>query len=458
MGNTTDAKTKVVNTFQDLIKTVYSNLRMLGTSLIYSEDTLKNTIRSRQDDLFGTDDQTISEAESEILNFINRRKKQSDRTSLIDLRNHFSKKPFGWYPNAIWSVTAKLYKRGKIEVKQDSNLLEDADFLNALLNSSNYSNTLLEPQTEIDQSQVKKLKQVYSEAFDENCNVKEGKDVANAFKGKLKGMFGELNQLLARKNEYPFLSALSDFNEKLKRWSNKEYTYYLTNLKDFEDELLDTKEDLIDPIKRFINGDQITIYDSIRNLLNGDTSNLEYIEGNELDTLKDLMNNSKPFKGDAIKNAKQAMDVLTKKVLDQIDHEKSSAIQAIEESIKKLKEKEDYSKLKDSQQSSIVEPLEAELTKVSNSKYIANLRDVKTRVTDTIYTNQLNEMSRLTMPESDSEDGEVSEPKVHYIKKTNVPVQFHKSELKSESDVDEYVETLRKALKEQIKSNRRIEL
>ena len=103
-------------------------------------------------------------------------------------------------------------------------------------------------------------------------------------------------------------------------------------------------------------------------------------------------------------------------------------------------------------------PLEEELTKVANSKYIANLRDVKTRVTDTLYTKQLNEMLRLTMPESDSEDGEVSEPKVHYIKKTNVPVQFHKSELKSESDVDEYVETLRKALKEQIKDNRRIEL
>lgn len=457
MGNTTDAKTKVVNAFQDLIKTVYSNLRMLGASQ-YSEDTLKNTIRSRQDDLFGTDDQTISEAESEILNFINRRKKQSDRTSLIELRSHFSKKPFGWYSNAIWSVTAKLYKRGKIEVKQNSNLLEDEEFLAALLNSSNYSNTILEPQTEIDQSQVKKLKQVYSDAFDENCNVKEGKDVANAFKAKLKDMSVDINQLLARKNEYPFISFLSDFSEKLYRWTNKEYTYYLTNLKDFEDELLDTKEELIDPIKRFINGDQIKIYDSVIKRLNGDISNLDYIEGDELGTLKDLKNNPRPFKGDAIKNAKQAMDSLTKKVLDQIDHEKSSAIQAIEESIKKLKEKEEYSKLKDSRKSSIVEPLEAELTKVANSKYIANLRDVKTRVTDTLYTKQLNEMLRLTMPESDSEDGEVSEPKVHYIKKTNVPVQFHKSELKSESDVDEYVETLRKALKEQIKSNRRIEL
>ena len=458
MGQTKDGKTKVINAFQDLIKMVYSSLRMLGSTQ-FSEDSIKNTIRSRQDDLFGADDNTMSESEAEVLNIVNRRKKQSDRTSLNDIKNHFTKKPYGWYPNAIWAVTAKLYKRGKVEVKQDSNLLDDEDFLNAVLNSANHGNTLLEPQAIIDVGQLKKLKQVYSDAFDESCSVKEGKDVAYAFKEKLKELLVDVNQLLARKNEYPFIASLSGFSNKLERLTNKEYTYFLTNLNDFEDDLLDTKEDLIDPIKRFMNGDQIGIYDSIRTLLNEDTSNLDYIEGDELGTLKDLMNNQKPFTGDSIREAKKAKDTLSKKVMDRINEEKASAIQAIEQSIKKLQEKEDYTKLKDNQKITITQPLEDELSKVQKSHYIGNIRDGKARVTDTLLTKQLNEMVRLVTPVlvGGDADGE-AEPKVHYIKRSNVKANYDKTELKSESDVDEYVESLREALKEQLKNNRRIEL
>ena len=73
-------------------------------------------------------------------------------------------------------------------------------------------------------------------------------------------------------------------------------------------------------------------------------------------------------------------------------------------------------------------------------------------------TKQLNEMMRLAAPADDGERGEVAEPKVHYIKRSNVKAKFDKSELKTESDVDEYVESLREALKAQIQSNRRIQL
>ena len=67
-------------------------------------------------------------------------------------------------------------------------------------------------------------------------------------------------------------------------------------------------------------------------------------------------------------------------------------------------------------------------------------------------------MLRLATPVEVGTNGAVSEPKVHYIKRSNVKAKFDKTELKSESDVDEYVESLREALKEQIKNNRRIEL
>ena len=89
-----------------------------------------------------------------------------------------------------------------------------------------------------------------------------------------------------------------------------------------------------------MNGDQVRIYDSVRNLLAGDTSNLDYIDGSELGTLKDLMGNAAPYRGNAIKEAKTAKDALTQKVNDQIKEEQLLAIQTIEEAIKKLQGKD----------------------------------------------------------------------------------------------------------------------
>ncbi|MFZ4465272.1 MAG: BREX system P-loop protein BrxC, partial [Bacteroidales bacterium] len=294
MSNSSDGKNKLVLAFQNLVKLAYPNLRMIGNT-VYSEDTIKAIIKNHQDDLFETDDSTISEAESEVLNIIQRRKKQSERTSLSDLKDHFSKRPYGWYQNAIWSITAKLYKRSKLELRQDSNLLDDDNALNAFLNNRFYVNTLLEPQIDIDPKLVKQLTTVYNEFFDESCPAKEAKDVALAFKEKLLDIHVWLNLILVSKETYPFVSLLSPVTEFISKLTKKEYTYYLTNIKDFEDELLDEKEQTIDPIKRFWNGEQKNIYDSIRTFLSGNQSNLDYIEGNEIGILKAVIAHPKPF-------------------------------------------------------------------------------------------------------------------------------------------------------------------
>jgi hypothetical protein len=456
MGQTNDGKTRVILAFQELIKAVYSSLRMLGATL-YSEDTIKEIVLGTQDDLFGTDDETISEAETEILLLINRRKKQSDRTALNDIRAHFSKRPYGWYQNAIWTIVAKLYKRGKVEVKRDSNVLDDVDVLNSLLNSSNYGSTLLEPQTVIDPKFIKDLKKVYSEAFDESCAHNEAKDVANAFKNKLKQMLIDVNQYLASKRDFPFLTILDEFSEKLERLSNKEYYYYLTNLGDFQNDLLDAKEDLLDPIKRFMNGDQAHIYDSIRKIINSDTSNFDYIEGDELQVLKNLLDNPKPYAGNLIKEAKTAKDELGKKVLERISEEKEIAIAAIEHVVEDLKSKEEFKGLDKPKQKQIIQPFIDEIGKLQDQRYIAIIRDVKSKTLDLLFPRQLNEMIKLSAPVAADSDT-VNEPTPHYIRSTTIKVKYPKSELRTEQDVNDYVEAFRKALLEQINNTKRISL
>ncbi|SDS36037.1 BREX system P-loop protein BrxC [Christiangramia echinicola] len=457
MGATSDGKTRVVKAFQDLVKNVYSNLRMLG-SIQFSEETIRSVVKNPQDDLFGTDDSTMSEAENQIFSLINRRKKRSDRTSLSDLKEEFTKKPYGWYPNAIWTVVAKLFRRGKIELKQDSNILEDQDVIDALINSSYHNNTLLEPQEEIDPKQIKALKDAYREAFDETCPHNEGKEVAKAFKENLQGMLLEVSQLQVQVGQYPFLASLNSFSENLKSWSRKDYNYFLNELKDFEDELLDTKEDLLVPIKTFMNSDQKEIYDEIRQLVKGDTSNFLYVEGNELNSLTDLINNNpKPYQGNTIKEGKEIKDRLLKNLKETFEAERTKASSKIDLLISDFKSKEEFSRLEENEKTEVLLPFERAKEEIKKERYISQIRHVRDRAENFHFEKQLNQMLML-VAEEDQGAGGANEPPAQYIKRSNIRVQFEKSELKTEEDVDDYVETLRKCLKEHIKDNKRISL
>ena len=445
---TTDGKSKVIKGFQILVKTVYPNLRMLGNHL-YSEETIRNIILSTQDDLFGTDDNTISEAENELINIINRRKGQSDRTSLNDLKTHFGLKPYGWYPNAVWSMVARLYKRGKIEIKQDSNLLEDSQVVNALLVSSNYGNTLVVVQEDVDPKLIRELKTLFTDAFDENCPYQDAKDIALGFKEKLGLLLQEVTGMVQSSNTYPFLKLLEPIQDKLRVWSGKEYSFFLTNRGEFEDVLLDTKEDLLDPIRRFMNSDQKKIYDEIHLIVTRDTTNLSFIDGDEIDQLKQVLSNDKPFLGTTIRDAKSVMDTLKEKVLTRIKTEKETAVSNVESIVEHFKNKSEFSKLNDSQKEDILSPFVQSLKEIKEERFISNIRNLVSNVQNRLETQQLTKLQRLT---SEGQD------QFEYIKANNIKVSYDKRELKTNEDVDQYIETLREKYKEQISKNRRISL
>jgi len=446
VGHTADGKTKVINAFQDLVRLAYPNLKMLG-DIAFNEETLKSILRSRQDDLFGADDATISEAESEVFNLILRRKKQSDRTAIADLRDLFSRKPYGWYTNAVLCVTARLYKRGKIEARQDSNLLSDEDFLANLLNNRTFSNTLLEPQMEFDQSLVRRLKEVYQDLFDEACPASEARDVANHFKERAKKEVRELHQLIGNKALYPFLENISPIADTLDRLAGMEYSALLNQLPEFEDDLLDQKEAVLDPIRKFWNGEQKKIFDRINQFLNGDQSNFDYVDNSELQVLREIRNHPKPYEGNAIKEAKEAMDGLSKKVTTQIEAEKKHTLQKIAEAREQILTQTDFSKLEEPKQRKVTAPFDELNERVNDQRYIATLRQYANQVPDMV-AEQLTVYQKLVNPEE----------KIEYVPLRNVRIPFNKTELSTETDVEEYLQKMKEEMLRHLQQNRRIKL
>jgi len=460
-GTTSDGRNKVFNVFQDLVKLAYPNLKMLG-GVYFTEDTIRNAMRGSDTELWAGTEANLSQAESEIFNLVSRRKKQMERTSLTDLRDHFMKKPYGWYPNAIWTITSMVFKRGKLEAQEDSNILSDEEFLAALFNNRRYSNVLLTPLEGVNPITVKHLKEMYQEAFDESCPANEARDVALAFRKKIIHMQGEAETLLNYKDNYPFLKVLDPLNELLQKLSEKEYRYFLEHIDDFEDKLLDGKEDVLAPVKKFWHSGQKHIFDQVRTFVTGNQSNLEYVQGEELKILQEVYNHPKPYSGTIIRDAKAAMDKLESEVLGLIEDEKALALEKIEESMRKLKSTYEFGTLHHSSQDKILSPFLKEMEKVKQQRFIANIRQVKENVGQLV-TDQLNVMMELLKPPKPVETSgdskpEVQEPKPRYVNKNNVRFSFDKNVLQTEQDVEEYVEALKKAFLEQIQNNRRINL
>ena len=454
-SNSSDGKTRIIENAQDLIELAFSKLILIGSNT-YDENQLRLTMLEPLSDIFSQDNNNISAPEREILHFLERRKNQHDKTNLSDLSLNFSKKPYGWTPFAIWCITAKLFRRGKIEAKQNTNMLNDVQFLEAMTNNRNYLTTIVSPQIEIDRNKINLLKQIHLDTFNESNPYTEVKDVVSHFKNKASALLNEIQNLLTQQKSYHFLKSLEPLQQLLSKLIVLDYTSLVTNSSSFENELIDDKESFLDPIKKFMSGEQKKIYDRMLNFLYGNQANFDYIDkDDERQILLEAMNSPMPYNGNIMQEVKKAMDTLQQRIIERLEQERNETIESSIVKIKQLSEQEHFEKLNPSQQEELLKPLREVEARSRNQNYIANLMQERQNLSN-LFTNQLNHLSKII---SKSISG-VTEPKELFIhlRSVEMKIRFEKSQLKSESDVDDYLKHLKKEMMEQINANRNITL
>ena len=168
------------------------------------------------------------------------------------------------------------------------------------------------------------------------------------------------------------------------------------------------------------------------------------------------MESETPYKGDGLQLAKAAKDGLGKKVIDAINKEKehfNTKIDAIEADIKNS---EEFGKINTSQQDDIQDVIKALHDKIKSERFIGNIKDEVRKLEDYFYSEQMNKMVDWLAPKD--QEGEIEEPKAKYIKRTNIRVNFEQRELKTEEDVESYLEALKEAYMERINQNLKITL
>ncbi len=448
-------RTRILQACQHLVLQTYTNLRMIKGS--YNEKDVTNLlILPTEKDLFGGI-AGLSEAEDELLNWINRNRTNGQRTTAATLVAEFRKKPYGWPEIAILTVFAKLYRRNKIEVRLEGQEI-NGQALAEKLNSRFYDKLRIEPVATVDDRSVKNLRDFHREMFDVSNPHNEAKAAAQETQQAFTQLVTELVKLLNVKHTYAFLAPLEPVREAANTVSRYDWSRVYTDLLADEEEWIAWKEDLIGPIQSFMNGPYLKIYDEVRDFLSRGEANLGYLSGPEIEHLRHVRDHAEPYQGQLIQTAKSALDSLQRQLQEAIQTERDKAIQEIDALIQRFREDPDTASITTEQANQLLEPLLGLRSEVMVGKFISTIRERLTHAQEVVYRTLLQRLIDLTQPVVNeppvapidtSEAGRPPQPKpapaVSVKMARQIAVDYPHNRLSSPEEVEAYLQQLRQA-------------
>ncbi len=474
-----DAQTRVLRGFHELVSRAYPNLRMLR-GITYTENEIGKCLKASQQGLFGNDATPLAESEQELLAFIQSNNRGGARTTLKNLLEKFECKPYGWSYAAVLCTLASLCARGKVEIRTDGNLLEEDELERALRNTHGHGNVVLEPQVEFTASQVRALKEFFEDFFDAPPAAREAKALGKETGTAIQDLMHQLTPLAALGTQYPFLNALTPVLDKLKEFIGKPYTWYMTELARQEDALLDMKEGVIDPVRKFMNGPQKGIFDKARRFVQTQEPNFAYIQGDEAAQVVAGLTDPECFKGNCMQQVKLLVETLQGKVTAQTEAEIAIARETVNALKNRLCGMAEFSALNEAQQEQITRSFNEFNASIERQQLIAVIRDTLHRFEESDYQRQLSKMTTWAQPAltpnpvpeaggtgTPDEGGKPTpptkpnpkpEPRIEYVPSRAVKVSFEKAWLADETDVDGYLASMREALLKEIRKGKRIQI
>jgi hypothetical protein len=233
----------------------------------------------------------------------------------------------------------------------------------------------------------------------------------------------------------------------------------LTSFRELEDAVLNDKENILNSIRQFWAGEQKSIFDRIRTFQTGNQANFDYIDASEKSLLSEVHESPAPYGGNLMRQAKEAMDALEQRIKSKIEEERVLTIEEANNKKVQFQQQEGFAQLSPAQQDSLLQPFSDIITKAKSQVYIASLMLDRDSL-GALLTKQLNELQRLTIKKSEGEDSSTEPPRDLFINVRNVEkhMQFDKTQLTNEEEVEEYIKQLKTEMMKQINANRKITL
>lgn len=449
-----DAIARVTDGFQDLISRTYTQLSLLG-GVAYSEQQVAAFANPNQSGMI--DDSSLSMLGvpgDEVLSFLLQRDRLGEQVTVKTIVDAFQAKPYGWDLASIEVVIAWLVGNSKITVTVDGNVLKRTEVAAVLRNTQKHSHSVLAPQKLFDERKVATFRKFCTDFFDEATPPKDPLELARHGSEKLGAKLDELRALVSG-SKYPFVEQLAAPIALLEQAVGKSDEWYLTEFS-LGDELLDAKENVIDPIQSFLGGGQKVIYDEAVVLLTSNTNNLGYLPpGSEADVRR-LLDDPNAFRGNRMTQLKQAADALGAKVEDTLATHRRTVIQDIEGRKSEVLASAYYGNATEEAQQRVTRTIDQIITRLGSERQIALIREQGNGFEERTYPELLDQLASSARSTGGTDSPEPTRRQTVSVKTITVPGAH--GVLENVDDVDRYLDALRGALLSTLNDGKRIAL
>lgn len=449
-SNSQEALPRVTDGFQELVNRTYASLGLLGGK-VFPEQQVATAV---QNDKGLFDAQMLSALNSpgtEMESWIITQTGLGEQVTIKKVVDRFETKPYGWDLGSIEVVLGWLVGNGKVALSVDSNPVVRTEAASLIRNTGKHQHVVVAPQKAYDHAKVAAFKKFCTDFFDEGAVPSDATELARFGKEKLMARRDELAALVSS-SRYPFTSQLSPVVNLLDDVVGKQVDWYLSDF-DKADELLEAKEDLIDPIKSFLNGQQAKIFDDAQALLNANSGNLSSLPAGSAEPVKAILADANAFRGNKMNQLKAAADALKGQIDDVVAERRASVAAAIEGRKTEILGSTYYANATTVAQENVVARIDTILERLSSETQVALVLQAGGIFEQDEYPALLSQL----VESQEGGDGDTPLPKSMVSVKT-ISAQGVSGVLESESDVDNYLAALRTALVATLNDGKRITL
>ena len=456
-----DALTRVTDGFQDLISRTYTQLKLLG-GVTYSEQQVASAANPDSGLFDAGTVSKLSAPADEVLSFVIRKENLGEQVTVKTIVDNFQTKPYGWDLPSIEVLIGFLVGSSKVTLTVDGNVLKRSEVAATLRNTQKHPHAVVARQKTFDERKVVAFRKFCTDFFDEAITPKDPLELARHGADKLKGKRDELKATAAG-SKYAFVAQLSTPIDLLDEVAGKPDDWYLTDFH-LGDDLLDAKENLIDPIQAFLNGPQRVIYDDAATLLTTHSSNLGYLPAGSDETVRNALVDPNAFRGNRMAQLKQAADDLRAQIDAMVTENATAVVAAITAKRTELQGGTDFQNATPEAQQAALAAIDVRIAAVQQAREISQIREARTTFEITEYPKLLDQLAASAQP-SHPASGEATpgpEPtRTTHIKTVSIKsitVSGVPGVLTGRDDVDRYLAALRDTLLATLNDGKRIAL
>lgn len=443
-----DALGRVTEGFQELVNRTYTQLKLLG-GVGYTEQQVA-AVANPDSGLFDAAVfSKLDQPAQEVLSTILRKDGQGEQVTMKTIVDTFQAKPYGWDLASTEVVVASLIGNSKITLTVDGNVLKRSEAAAALRNTQKHGHEILAPQKTFDERRVAGFRKFVTDFFDEGNAPKDPLELARHGADKLKGKLDELKATV-NGSRYPFVEQLGVPISLLEQVVGKADDWYLVEF-NLGGDLLEAKDNVIDPIQAFLHGAQRAIYDEASALLSTHSSNLGYLEVGSDDAVRSVLADPNAFRGNKMAQLKQSTDVLRTQIETVVATKRKAVADAIDERRNELIGSDFYTKATPEAQARVTQRIDEILARVAAETQIALILQFGSNFEASDYPTLLDLLSA-----SQQDGGEDAPQPKQTVSIKTIAVPGASGVIESESDVDAYLAALRGALVQTLNDGKRI--